>query len=191
MRAVASLVTALVVVSAAPVAAQTVVVSGTVVDPSGAGVTGAVVTLSDTRNEETDKSGRRIRELLEADGPRVAHYQIVPDDPAVFEPLLKSLLARDDVDAVLTNGGTGISRRDQTVDVVERHLEHRLPGFGELFRMLSWEQIGSGAMLSRAVGGIARGKAVFAMPGSTNAVELAMTKLVLPEIRHVLRELAK
>ena len=151
----------------------------------------AVVTLSDTRSEETDKSGRRIRELLEGDGHRVAHYQIVPDDPGVFEPLLKSLLAREDVDAVLTNGGTGISRRDQTIDVVERHLDHPLPGFGELFRMLSWEQIGSGAMLSRAIGGIARGKAVFAMPGSTTAVELAMTKIVLPEISKVLREITK
>jgi molybdenum cofactor biosynthesis protein B len=92
---------------------------------------------------------------------------------------------------VLTNGGTGISRRDQTVGVVERHLEQQLPGFGELFRMLSWEQVGSGAMLSRAVGGIARGKVVFAMPGSTPAVELAMTKLILPEIRHLLKELRK
>ena len=151
----------------------------------------AVVTLSDTRTEATDKSGRRIRELLEADGHRVAHYRVVPDEPAAFEPLLTELLARGDVDAVLTNGGTGISRRDQTVGVVERHLDQPLPGFGELFRMLSWEQVGSGAMLSRAVGGIAGGKVVFAMPGSTPAVELAMTKLILPEIRHLLKELRK
>ena len=151
----------------------------------------AVVTLSDTRTPETDKSGRRIRELLEADGHAVAHYQVVPDDPAAFEPLLRECLSRPDVDAVLSNGGTGISRRDQTVAVVERHLDQPLPGFGELFRMLSWEQIGSGAMLSRAVGGIAKGKVVFAMPGSTGAVELAMTKLVLPELRHLLRELRK
>ena len=151
----------------------------------------AVVTLSDTRTPETDKSGRRIRELLEADGHAVAHYQVVPDDPAPFEPLLLDCLSRPDVDAVLTNGGTGISRRDQTIAVVERHLDRPLPGFGELFRMLSWEQIGSGAMLSRAVGGVAKGKLLFAMPGSTAAVELAMTKLVLPELRHLLRELRK
>jgi molybdenum cofactor biosynthesis protein B len=150
-----------------------------------------VVTLSDTRTEATDKSGRRIRELLEAEGHRVAHYQIVPDEPAALEPVLAALLARDDVDAVLTNGGTGVSRRDQTVGVVERLVEQALPGFGELFRMLSWEQVGSGAMLSRAVGGIANGKLVFAMPGSTAAVELAMTKLILPEVRHLLRELRK
>jgi len=92
---------------------------------------------------------------------------------------------------VLTNGGTGISRRDRTVEVIERRLDQSLPGFGELFRMLSWDQIGSGAMLSRAVGGVANGKPVFAMPGSTAAVELAMTRLVLPELRHLLHELRK
>ena len=151
----------------------------------------AVLTLSDTRTGETDKSGRRIRELLEADGHAVAHYRILPDDPQRLSEELAALLVRDDVDAVLTNGGTGISRRDQTVTVIERAIETPLPGFGELFRMLSWEQIGSGAMLSRAAGGIAKGKLLFAMPGSTAAVELAMTKLILPEIRHLLAELRK
>lgn len=151
----------------------------------------AVITLSDTRNAETDKSGRRIRELLEADGHAVAHYRILPDDPRRLSEELDVLLSRDDVDAVLTNGGTGISRRDHTVPVIERALDTPLPGFGELFRMLSWEQIGSGAMLSRAAGGVARGKLLFAMPGSTAAVELAMAKLVLPEIRHLLFELRK
>src|SRR5688572_28604273 len=125
----------------------------------------AVVTLSDTRTGATDKSGPRIRELLEAEGHRVVHYAIVPDEPAAVEPVLVDLLGRDDVDAVLSSGGTSIRRRDQTVGVVERQLEQRLPGFVELFRMLSWEQIGSGAMLIRALGGIARGKVVFAMPG--------------------------
>jgi molybdenum cofactor biosynthesis protein B len=151
----------------------------------------AVVTLSDTRTAETDKSGRRIRELLEADGHAVAHYAILPDEPQRLAQELQTLLARADVDAVLTNGGTGISRRDQTIGVIESLLELPLPGFGELFRMLSWEQIGSGAMLSRAAGGVARGKLLFAMPGSTAAVELAVTKLVLPEIRHLLGELRK
>ena len=151
----------------------------------------AVVTLSDTRTAETDKSGRRIRELLEAQGHAVAHYQILPDDPMRLGRELESLLRRSDVDAILTNGGTGVSRRDQTVQVIEKAIEQPLPGFGELFRMLSWPEIGSGAMLSRAAGGVARGKVLFAMPGSTAAVELAMTKLVLPELRHLLHEVRK
>src|SRR5687768_2065828 len=160
----------------------------------------AVITLSDTRTAETDKSGRRIRELLEADGHAVAHYQILPDEPERLARELAALLARPDVDAVLTNGGTGISRRDQTIAVIENAITLPLPGFGELFRMLSWEQIRSGAMLSRATGGVAAAaadgggggnKLIFALPGSTKAVELAMQKLILPELRHLLFELRK
>ncbi|HWE95641.1 MAG TPA: MogA/MoaB family molybdenum cofactor biosynthesis protein [Tepidisphaeraceae bacterium] len=151
----------------------------------------AVITLSDTRTEATDTSGRRIRELLGAAGHQVSAYHIIPDDVDRLGALLAECLARPDLDALLTNGGTGISRRDRTIEVVERHLDQPLPGFGELFRMLSWEQIASGAMLSRAVGGIAKGKIIFAMPGSTKAVELAMTKLIVPELRHLLHELRK
>src|SRR4051812_34994236 len=110
----------------------------------------AIITLSDTRTDQTDKSGQRIRELLAGAGHQVVDYRLLPDDPVKLEPALVELLARAEVDAILTNGGTGISRRDQTVDVIEKHFEHRLPGFGELFRMLSWNQIGSGALLSRA-----------------------------------------
>jgi molybdenum cofactor biosynthesis protein B len=108
-----------------------------------------------------------------------------------LEELLGSLVGREDVDAIFTTGGTGVGRRDQTVDVVAGLLDRELEGFGELFRMLSWEQIGSGAILSRAIGGVAKGKLVFAMPGSSGAVELAVTKLIVPEIRHLLRELRK
>lgn len=151
----------------------------------------AVVTLSDTRTEASDKSGKRIRDLLAEAGHVVSDYQIIPDEPSTLEPLLARLLSRDDVDTVLTNGGTGVSRRDQTVPVIQRLIDTPLPGFGELFRMLSYAQIGSGAMLSRALGGVARGKLLFAMPGSTGAVELAMTKLILPEINHLLHELRK
>jgi molybdopterin adenylyltransferase len=151
----------------------------------------AVVTLSDTRTESTDTSGRTIRELLLREGHEVTQQRIIKDEPAELEPLLLELLKRDTIDAVLTNGGTGISRRDQTISVISKHIDQELPGFGELFRMLSWEQIGSGAMLSRAVGGIAQGKLVFAMPGSTKAVELAMTRLILPELRHLISELRK
>ena len=151
----------------------------------------AVITLSDTRSESTDTSGRRTRELLEAAGHEVSLCRIIPDDAATLDALLAELTAAPELDAILTNGGTGISRRDQTVGVVERHLTTPLPGFGELFRMLSWAQIGSGSMLSRAVGGISRGKLLFAMPGSTAAVELAMTKLVIPELRHLLHQMRK
>jgi molybdenum cofactor biosynthesis protein B len=151
----------------------------------------AVVTLSDTRSEATDTSGRRMRELLAGDGHAVARYAILPDDPQQLSPLLDELLASGEIDVILTNGGTGISKRDQTISVIERKLTLPLPGFGELFRMLSYEQIGSGAMLSRAAGGVANGKLLFATPGSTKAVELAMTKLILPELRHLLHELRK
>src|SRR5689334_431645 len=133
-----------------------------------------VVTLSDTRTPATDKSGQRIRELLETERHAVGGYHLIRDDSATLHRLLTDLLADEQFDAVLTNGGTGISRRDTTIEVVERHLDQTLPGFGELFRMLSFQEIGSGAMLSRAVGGIARGKLLFAMPGSAAAVELAM-----------------
>jgi molybdenum cofactor biosynthesis protein B len=151
----------------------------------------AVLTLSDTRDESTDKSGNRIRELLTAEAHSVSHYEVLRDEPELLKAKLAALLTRDDVDVILTNGGTGISRRDATVPVITGVIESPLPGFGELVRMLSWEQIGSGAMLSRALCGIAQGKVVFAMPGSTKAVELAMTKLILPELRHILRELRK
>ena len=152
----------------------------------------AIITLSDTRTPETDTSGQTIRRLLESASHVVAEYRLLRDDPDALARELEAFHNRNDIDAILTNGGTGISRRDQTIRVVERAIEQPLPGFGELFRMLSWEQIGSGAMLSRAVGGIARGgKLIFAMPGSTKAVELAMTKLILPELAHLLRELRK
>ncbi len=151
----------------------------------------AVLTLSDTRTTETDSSGQKILTLITAAAHSVTHYTIVKDEPSVIESVLRDLLDHGDVDVVLTNGGTGISRRDQTIGVIENLIEQPLPGFGELFRMLSFEQIGSGAMLSRAVAGICRRKLIFSMPGSTAAVELAMTKLILPEIKHLLRELRK
>lgn len=151
----------------------------------------AVITLSDTRTPDTDTSGQRIQTLLKEAGHQVAAYHLIKDDPDTLRPLLDQLLSDPNTDAILTNGGTGIARRDQTIDVIERLLTPPLPGFGELFRMLSWHQIGAGAMLSRAVAGIANAKPIFAMPGSTKAVDLAMTKLILPELQHVLWELRK
>ena len=160
---------------------------------SAAGVVArcAVVTLSDTRTEGTDKSGLLIREMLAEQKHLVTSYTIIPDDPKRLDQLLTELLGREDVDVVLTNGGTGISARDATVPVIMKHLTTPLPGFGELFRMLSWEQVGSGAMLSRALGGVAGRKLLFAMPGSSKAVELAMRRLILPELGHLLGELRK
>jgi molybdopterin adenylyltransferase len=151
----------------------------------------AVVTVSDSRTEANDVSGKLIREILSGNGHGVVHYGVVSNDRGKLEELLGSLVGREDVDAIFTTGGTGVGRRDQTVDVVAGMLDRELEGFGELFRFLSWEQIGSGAILSRAIGGVAKGKLVFAMPGSSGAVELAVTKLIVPEIRHLLRELSR
>lgn len=151
----------------------------------------AVLTVSDTRTPETDTSGRRMRELLIEGRHQVVDARILPDEPSKLEELLRQWLGRSDIDAILTNGGTGISRRDQTIEVVEGLLDRVLPGFGELFRMLSWEEIGSGSMLSRAVGGVAGNKLLFALPGSTAAVELGMKKLILPELKHLLNQLRK
>jgi len=148
----------------------------------------AVLTISDTRTEDTDTSGRTISDLLQAQGHKVSARLLVTDDPDRIAAALDALLARDDVQVVLTTGGTGISRRDSTYEVVERMLEKRLDGFGELFRMISYGEIGAAAMLSRACAGLARGRAIFVMPGSEAAVHLAMEKLVLPELGHVVRE---
>lgn len=154
----------------------------------------AVVTLSDTRTLQTDTGGMLIRQLLAEAGHAVTASHLLPDEPGALQSLLGQLLAREDVDVVLTTGGTGIGRRDSTVEVVQRLLVRPLDGFGELFRMLSWQQVGSGAMLSRAVAGMAGERAdklIFTMPGSPKAVELAMNQLIVPELKHLLRELRK
>ena len=150
-----------------------------------------IITLSDTRTAETDVSGDRISQLTADAGFTVVDRLLLPDKPSELHAALETWLDRKDIDVILTNGGTGITRHDVTINTIEALLETKLPGFGELFRMLSWEQIGSGAMLSRAVGGVARGKLVFAMPGSPKAVELAMTKLILPELKHLVHELKR
>jgi molybdenum cofactor biosynthesis protein B len=151
----------------------------------------AVLTLSDTRTPETDTSGGYIREALAAAGHVVADYRVLKDDPAPIAALVQAWAADPGIDAVLTNGGTGIARRDSTYDALAGLLEKRIDGFGELFRMLSWEEIGAAAMLSRAVAGTIGSTLVVAMPGSSNAVRLAMEKLVLPELRHLVYELRK
>ncbi len=145
----------------------------------------AIVTVSDTRTPETDTSGARIRALLEGAGHRVVATAILPDEPELVRAHVRGLLADADVEAIVTNGGTGLAPRDTTYEAIVGLLDKTLDGFGELFRMLSWEQVGSAAMLSRAVAGVAQGRVVAALPGSTKAVELALEKLLLPELGHM------
>jgi molybdenum cofactor biosynthesis protein B len=151
----------------------------------------AVVTVSDTRTIETDTSGALIIRLAEEAGHRVAVREIVPDEPDRMRPLLLSYRDRADLHAVLMTGGTGISPRDQTFETVSALLTRTLPGYGELFRMLSYAEIGPACLLSRAVGGLMGEVALFVMPGSRAAVELAMTKVILPELPHVVAEARK
>lgn len=152
----------------------------------------AVVTVSDSRSEATDESGALIQELLRNAGHRVATYALLPNDETRVREHTRELLARDDVDAVLLTGGTGLGSRDRTVEAVRPLLEKELPGFGELFRVISYQdQIGAAAILSRALAGGARGKLVVSMPGAKAAVELALTRILLPELRHAIRELRR
>lgn len=150
----------------------------------------AIVTVSDTRTEETDKSGQTIRQLCEAAGHAVVDYRIVKDEPEQVAQALDDFAAGP-ARLIIFNGGTGISQRDRTYDVISKKLEKTLPGFGEIFRMLSYEEIGSAAMLSRATAGVYRNTVVFSTPGSTNAVRLAVEKLILPEMQHLAWELIR
>ena len=151
----------------------------------------AVLTISDTRSPETDTGGDAVQEALEEAGHEVVSRTIVRDEASLIRTALVDALARADVDAVVTSGGTGISARDTTYEVVDRMVEKRLDGFGEIFRMLSYEEIGAAAIMSRAVAGAVGTKFVASLPGSRNAVRLAMEKLLVPEIAHVVFELRK
>jgi molybdenum cofactor biosynthesis protein B len=146
----------------------------------------AIITASDTRTEETDTSGKTIKDLLTAHQHLVMSYTILKDDPALITAAVRTLLERSDVEAVLINGGTGIAPRDSTFEAIQGLLEKEISGFGEFFRMLSYHDIGSAAMMTRATAGVAKGKVVISLPGSKGAVELGMTKLVLPELGHML-----
>jgi molybdenum cofactor biosynthesis protein B len=150
----------------------------------------AVVTVSDTRTAETDVNGKYLREAIEQTGHRVHSCRILRDEAAQVETCLDELAAGD-AQVILLNGGTGISRRDTTFDVVSRKLEKALPGFGEIFRMLSYEQVGAAAMLSRATAGVFRGKVVISTPGSPAAVRLAWEKLIAPELAHLAWEVVR
>lgn len=148
-----------------------------------------VVTLSDTRNESNDHSGDAIRESLTQSGHTVVGRSILREDPVTLGANLDRLLTRNDIDAIVMSGGTGIAPRDCAHDLLVRRYERVLPGFGELFRALSFAEIGSAAMASRASAGVARGKLVFSVPGSRAAVRLALDKLILPELGHLVGEL--
>jgi molybdenum cofactor biosynthesis protein B len=147
------------------------------------------LTVSDTRTPETDSGGRAIRELLEGAGHAIVGHTIVRDDPAQVTATVRQQLADGQARIIVTTGGTGITSRDGTFEAIDGLLEKRLDGFGELFRMLSFEQIGSAAMMSRATAGTAGRTAIFVLPGSPDAVRLAMTRLILPELGHVVQQL--
>lgn len=151
----------------------------------------AVVTVSDTRTAATDTSGAAIQQLCEAAGHRIVEHVLVPDEPARIRTAVSGFLAHPDVAAVVLTGGTGVAPRDRTPEAVEPLFDLRLDGFGELFRALSFQEIGPAAMLSRAVAGIAGGRAVFCLPGSEKAVRLGLERLVLPQIGHLLAQLGR
>ena len=150
-----------------------------------------VLTISDSKTPETDTSGALIRELLAGAGHQVIGSEIVRDEPAEVQRVIREACAKAAIDAVIMTGGTGITSRDSTFEAVEAMLDKRLPGFGELFRMLSYQDIGGAAMLSRAQMGIAGGRIIVSLPGSPGACRLALEKLLLPELGHLVRELRR
>ncbi len=154
-------------------------------------VTLAVVTVSDTRTPKTDANAAYLRDAVERSGNRLHSIRIVPDEPELVQGALRELVAEQSIQVILFNGGTGISRRDRTYDVLCREIEKELTGFGELFRMLSYEQVGAAAMLSRATAGVCQGKVVISVPGSPAAVRLAWDKLIRPELAHLAWEVVR
>ena len=150
-----------------------------------------VLTVSDTRTVQNDTSGLAIRDLLVTGGHHVAGYGIVRDEPAQVARAVRDQLDGREVQVIITTGGTGITSRDGTFEAIDDLLDKRLEGFGELFRMLSFHEIGPAAMMSRAIAGTIDRKAIFVLPGSENAVRLAMTKLIVPELGHIVQQLSK
>jgi molybdenum cofactor biosynthesis protein B len=152
----------------------------------------AVLTISDTRDKTTDKSGKLMMEMLKAGGHQVTCYEVVPDEAEIIKASVKLLVKNNEVDALILTGGTGIASRDVTIEAVKPLFSKEIPGFGELFRMISYqEDIGSASMLSRATSGTINQRLVFILPGSSGAVRLAMEKLILPELAHGVQQLSK
>ena len=150
-----------------------------------------VLTVSDSRTLDTETSGRAIAELLQAAGHEVVERQLVRDEPADVQRIVRTQIESGPARVVITTGGTGITSRDSTYEALTALFDKRLDGFGELFRMLSFQEIGAAAMLTRATAGIANRRAIFLLPGSEHAVRLAMQRLILPELGHLLRELSR
>lgn len=150
-----------------------------------------IITCSDTRTPETDKSGQLIRELLSTEGHHIDAYHVVKDEPTEVQELVQQLGKEQSLGAIIINGGTGISQRDSTFEAVDGLLEKRLVGFGEIFRYLSYKDIGSSAILSRATAGLYKGMVLFSIPGSSGAVRLAMEALIIPELPHIVGEMQK
>lgn len=150
-----------------------------------------VITCSDTRTAVSDASGFLIQRLLKDSGHTVVAYHLVKDEPSKIKAKIKSAVANKKVHAIIINGGTGIARRDSTFEAIDKLLEKRLDGFGEVFRFLTYQDIGSPAIMSRATAGIYKGRVIFSTPGSENAVRLAMEKLILPELGHIVQQLSK
>lgn len=149
----------------------------------------AILTVSDTRSPETDKSGQLMHQLLTEANHSIVEYTLLKDEPQQIQTLVSEWAIRPDIDAILLNGGTGIAPRDTTYDAIAALLQKELPGFGELFRALSYQEIGSRAMASRAIAGVFHQTLIFSLPGSSNAVRLGMEKLILPELTHLIRQL--
>jgi len=150
----------------------------------------AIIIVSDTRNFENDESGKIMMDLIKRNGHEVKHYEIIKNDEKKIKEKFDEMM-RHEIDAIIFSGGTGISKKDVTVDAIKDEFEKALAGFGELFRWLSYQEIKSAAIMSRAIAGIKEGKAIFCLPGSKNAVELAMKEIILPEISHILWEARK
>jgi len=151
----------------------------------------AVITVSDSRTEDTDESGKLIKELLNKAGHKTVRYSIVRDEVKSIQETLRECIEDDRIAAIIMNGGTGTSSRDGTIEAIQHYSERLLPGFGELFRSLSYEEVGAAAMLSRAMAFVSEGKAIFAIPGSPNAVKLATEKLISPELGHLISEIRR
>jgi molybdenum cofactor biosynthesis protein B len=148
----------------------------------------ALLTISDSRTEETDESGKLLRQKLREGGHRVISYALLKNDAAEVRHTIEELLDKKDVQVIITGGGTGVSHRDITVETVSAIVEKKLDGFGELFRSLSYQEIGTASIMSRAIAGVTKGKVIICIPGSPGAAELAAEKIILPEIGHMVRE---
>ncbi len=148
----------------------------------------AVLTISDTRNEKTDESGKIAKRLIDSEGHQVLAYRIIKNDKALIQTNMKETLQNPRINVIVTIGGTGISKKDLTIESISELLDKKIEGFGELFRNLSYQEIGEAAMISRATAGTVNGKLVFCLPGSKNAVKLAINKLILPGLGHIIKE---